>query len=250
MYAVGYFFFERSLQNQRKAAAQEKGIIMSEKESLEKENKILQLLEEKASLNNKLFQSETNFLRAQINPHFLQNCLNFLYSDTRKTNPNAAEAILLLSDLMRYSVADNSTTGGMTMLEEELRQLNSVIQINQLRFKETLNIVFIKEGNIENKRIVPMVLLTLVENLIKYGDLKDVRNPANIQCNIIEADNKVRFTTFNKKAFTSTTHHSAGLGFKNIKERLSLIWSNNFLFEHKDENGFFTVTVTMPYINI
>jgi two-component system, LytTR family, sensor kinase len=61
-------------------------------------------------------QAELNFLRAQINPHFLQNCLNFIYSDTRKTNPNAADAVMLLSTIMRYSVADNPATGEIISL--------------------------------------------------------------------------------------------------------------------------------------
>ncbi|MGF2413602.1 sensor histidine kinase [Ferruginibacter sp.] len=249
LYSLGYFFFERSLQNQRKAALQEKSIILTEKKNLENENKILLLQDEKATLNSKLFQSETNFLRAQINPHFLQNCLNFLYSDTRKTNPDAAEAILLLSELMRYSVADNSPTGGMTMLEDELNQVESIIKINQLRFKESLNIVFIKEGNVLNKRIVPMILLTLVENLIKYADLNDSHNPARIHCTVNEAENKVVFTTINKKAFAIATT-STGLGFKNIQERLALIWKDSFTLTHEDANGFFTVHLVMPFINI
>jgi LytS/YehU family sensor histidine kinase len=247
LYSIGYFFFERSLQNQRKAALHEKNIILTAKKNLENENKILLLQDEKATLNSKLFQSETNFLRAQINPHFLQNCLNFLYSDTRKTNPDAAEAILLLSELMRYSVADNSATGGMTMLEDELNQVQSLININQLRFKESLNIVFIKDGNISNKRIVPMILLTLVENLIKYADLNDSHNPARIHCSIDESQRKLIFTTVNKKAF-STSGASTGLGFKNIKERLTLIWNDSFTLTHDDANGFFTVHLVMPYV--
>jgi len=249
LYSLGYFFFERSLINQRKAAQQEKSIILTQNKNLENENKILLLQEEKAKLNNQLFQSETNFLRAQINPHFLQNCLNFLYSDTRKTNPDAAEAILLLSDLMRYSVADNSNTGGMAMLEDELNQVGSIIKIHQLRFKESLNIVFIKEGDTAQKRVVPMILLTLVENLIKYADLNDSHNPARIQCNVKEHEKRVLFTTVNKKAFASAKT-SSGLGFKNIRDRLTLIWGNDFTLDIADANGYFMVTLVMPYTDV
>jgi two-component system, LytTR family, sensor kinase len=249
LYAVGYFFFERSLQNQQKASAHEKSIIIAEKESLKKENIILQLQEQTATLNNKLFQSETNFLRAQINPHFLQNCLNFLYSDTRKTNPDAAEAILLLSDLMRYSVADNSATDGMALLADEVTNTESIIKIHQLRFKNSLNIIFEIDGNITNKHIVPMIFLTLVENVIKYADLNDKNNPAKINCTVDEAKKMVFFSTANKKAFSSATT-SLGLGLKNIKERLSLVWNNNFTLEKEDQNHFFKVTLSMPYLQV
>ena len=138
LYALGYFYFELSLLNQRKTLLSEKNIILTEKKNIESENKILLLQDDKAALEIKLRQSDLNFLRAQINPHFLQNCLNFLYSDTRKTNPNAADAILLLSNIMRYSVADNSATGGMALLTDEITHVENVIQIHQLRFEKKI----------------------------------------------------------------------------------------------------------------
>ncbi len=249
LYALGCFYFERSLLNQRKNLLQEKNIILTEKKNIESENKILLLQDDKAALEIKLRQSDLNFLRAQINPHFLQNCLNFLYSDTRKTNPNAADAILLLSNIMRYSVADNSATGGMALLTDEITHVENVIQIHQLRFEKKLQIAFNKEGNYEHKQIAPMILLTLVENLIKYGDLNNSQDPAKIDCSINEKEKKVFFTTTNKKAYP-TEIISTGLGLKNIRERLSLIWGDNFTLEKEETENYYTVKLCMPYIDI
>lgn len=214
-----------------------------------KDQKNIELQRDKNLLQSQLLQSELNFLRAQINPHFLQNCLNFIYSDTRKTNPNAADAVLLLSNIMRYSVADNSATEGMALLKDEITQVENVIQIHQLRFKEKLHIVFNKEGNFEHKQIVPMILLTLVENLIKYGDLNDSRQPARIDCRIAEKENKIYFSTTNKKVYSNKII-STGLGLKNIRDRLNLICEDNFTLEKEETEDWYIVNLLMPYKNV
>jgi two-component system, LytTR family, sensor kinase len=156
---------------------------------------------------------------------------------------------MLLSTIMRYSVADNTATGGMTLLKDEISQVENVIQIHQLRFEQKLNISFNKEGQFEYKQIVPMILLTLVENLIKYGDLNDSQHPAKIDCRIDEKEKKVLFTTHNKKAYAVGVI-STGLGLKNIRERLSLIWGDNFTLQKEETDDYYTVKLCMPYVEI
>jgi two-component system, LytTR family, sensor kinase len=193
-----------------------------------------------------ILQSELNFLRAQINPHFLQNCLNFIYSDTRKTNPDAADAVMLLSTIMRYSVADNTATGGMALLKDEISQVENILKMQQLRFKEQLHVNFTTAGQLGHKQIVPMILLTLVENLIKYGDLNHSDHPATINCTINEQEKNVYFTATNKKSYSNDII-STGLGLKNIRERLGLIWGNNFRLDKEEINNYYTVKLCMPY---
>jgi two-component system, LytTR family, sensor kinase len=228
LFAIGFYFVERNSQK----------------------HEVIKKLEKKnINLQQSLLQSDLNFLRAQINPHFLQNCLNFIYSDTRKTNPNAADAVMLLSNIMRYSVADNSATNGMARLTEEITQVENVIQIHQLRFEHKLNINFNKEGQFEHKQIVPMILLTLVENLIKYGDLNNSNFPAKIDCMVDESEKKIFFITSNKKAYAKEIV-STGLGLKNIRERLSLIWNDTFTLQKEETNDWYTVKLSMPYTAI
>jgi two-component system, LytTR family, sensor kinase len=228
LYAIGYYFIVRNSQK----------------------HKVIKELEgHNMTLKQSLLQSDLNFLRAQINPHFLQNCLNFIYSDTRKTNPNAADAVMLLSTIMRYSVADNTSTGGMALLKDEINQVENVIQIHQLRFEQQLNIKFNKEGQFEHRQIVPMILLTLVENLIKYGDLNNSQHPAKIDCEVDENERKILFTASNKKAYTNDVI-STGLGLKNIRERLSLIWGDNFTLQKEETDDYYTVKLCMPYTEI
>ncbi|MBK7884733.1 MAG: histidine kinase [Chitinophagaceae bacterium] len=90
IYALGYFFAQRSIKRQKQLRLAEQQQAETQQAKLEIENQNLRLQED-------LLQSENNFLRAQINPHFLYNCLNFFYSETFQNNPNAAEGILMLS---------------------------------------------------------------------------------------------------------------------------------------------------------
>jgi two-component system, LytTR family, sensor kinase len=225
VYAIGYYYLAKDSQ---------KNIV------------IKALEEQKITLQQSLQQSDLNFLRAQINPHFLQNCLNFIYSDTRKTNPDAADAVMLLSNIMRYSVTDNTAKNGMAPLTEEIKQIDNVIQIHQIRFEQKLQIQFNKAGNFENKQIVPMILLTLVENLVKYGELYDAAQPAVISCNIDEKEKTLLFTTSNKKVYVTDTI-STGIGLKNIRERLQLVYNNNFTLQKQETDEWYTVKLSMPY---
>ena len=243
IFATGYYTAKQLVLKQDE-------LRITENEKFKLEIEISNLEEKNARIENEKKQSDLNFLRAQINPHFLQNCLNFVYSDTRKTNPNAADAVMLLSTIMRYSVADNTATGGMALLKDEINQIENVIQIHQLRFEQKLNISFNKDGKFERKQIVPMILLTLVENLIKYGDLNNSQYPAKIDCSIDEKEMKIYFKTSNKKAYTKEIN-STGLGLKNIRERLSLIWNNNFSLQKEEtEDNWYIVKLSMPYTAI
>ena len=151
---------------------------------LEAENRVLQLQEEKVMLQTQLLESEINFLRAQINPHFLFNCLNFFYSEMLDTQPKVADGIITLSEIMRYSLQDFSKTGGLANLQQELEHIQNVIKIHKMRFANNLFINLEVDGNPENIQIAPMVLITLVENIFKHGDLHDAKKPASIICSI------------------------------------------------------------------
>jgi two-component system, LytTR family, sensor kinase len=244
IFATGYYIAQQLVLKQEE-------LRIAENEKLKLQIEIAKLEDYNTQVEKEKLQADLNFLRAQINPHFLQNCLNFIYSDTRKTNPNAADAVMLLSTIMRYSVSDNAATGGMALLKDEINQLENVIQIHQLRFEQKLNIIFTKEKEelFEHKQIVPMILLTLIENLIKYGDLNDSNYPAKIDCKVDENEKKIFFTTSNKKAYASGVI-STGLGLKNIRERLSLIWNDNFTLQKEEADDYYTVKLCMPYTAI
>ncbi len=211
-----------------------------------KQEKVKELEQQKLILQKELLQSENNFLRAQINPHFLYNCLNFFYSETFQQRPDVAEAIMLLSHMMRYSLTDFSATNGLANLEDEMEHIQNIVQLNKFRFSDKIPVELKIEGNTEHKKIVPMLLMTLVENIFKHGDLKDATNKASITCTIDEKEKKLIFTTVNKKN-PVIAGISQGLGISNIRQRLVLLYNSDHGLTTENDGNLFKATLTIPY---
>jgi two-component system, LytTR family, sensor kinase len=223
--SVGYFFFVRYSLKQT-------------------ENKLL--LEKNLTLEKNLLQSENDFLRAQINPHFLYNSLNYFYSETFEVLPKVGDSIMMLSDIMRYSLTDFSANNGLANLDEEIENIQNIININKFRFDNNLHIQLTVNGEPEGKKIVPMMFITLVENLFKHGDLQDAAHPAYIECTIDEHTKKVTFITSNKKSMVKNVI-PGGLGTSNIKKRLELLYGNGFALNFEEEVAIYKATLVIPY---
>lgn len=211
-----------------------------------KQEKVKELEQQKLVLQRELLQSENNFLRAQINPHFLYNCLNFFYSETFQQRPDVAEAIMLLSQMMRYSLTDFSSANGLANLQDEIEHIENIIQLNKFRFSDKTPVQFKVEGNTEHKKIVPMLLMTLVENIFKHGDLKDQNCKASITCIIDESGKTLQFSTINKKN-PVMPGLSNGLGISNIKQRLKLLYNEEYKLDAIDNGNLFEAKLVIPY---
>ncbi|HEY0678140.1 MAG TPA: histidine kinase [Chitinophagaceae bacterium] len=198
----------------------------------------MQLEVEKSSAN-------LNFLKAQINPHFLHNTLNFLYAKSLPYSPELSEGILTLSDIMRYALSEGNTKDGKAPLRDEIEHVWNVIKINQLRFSNKLNVNFNVNGLMDGVSIIPFVLITIVENAFKHGDLKDQEHPIEIQLDIEK--NRLRFFCMNKKK-TGPKELSTGVGLDNIKKRLDLAYGNNYAFNIKDDAEFYSTELIIDQI--
>ncbi len=240
-YSIGYFYAIRFGKTQKELSQSEYNKMMTEKSS-----KLLS--EENIQLQKNLLQSENNFLRAQINPHFLYNCLNFLYSKTFKQQPEVAEGIMMLSQIMRYSLTDFSSTNGLANLEDEIEHIENLIKINEFRFDNMLQIKFYLEGEASRKKIAPMLLMTLVENVFKHGDLQDIAYAATVTCKIDYASKTIQFITSNKKN-KAQSESGSGIGLANIKQRLQLLYNDNFKLVAIEEPDVYRVELIMPYFD-
>ncbi|MEO6818990.1 MAG: sensor histidine kinase [Ginsengibacter sp.] len=198
-------------------------------------------------LENQLLSTEIKFLRAQINPHFLFNTLNFFYSEMLDAQPKVADGIMVLSQIMRYSLQDFSKSGGFAELSDELEHVQNVIKIHQMRFSNKLYVALDLKCEEENVQIVPMVLITLVENVFKHGNLQDSDFPAVILCKTDPNKKMIYFSTFNKKkkGIYSNGNH-AGLGINNIRHRLEQLYQNNFSMKVTDELDSYKVELEFP----
>jgi two-component system, LytTR family, sensor kinase len=200
-----------------------------------KRQKVLE--EQKMQLEVEKSSANLNFLKAQINPHFLHNTLNFLYAKSLPYSPELSEGILTLSDIMRYALSEGNAKDGKAPLKDEIEHVWNVIKINQLRFSNKLNVNFNVNGLVEGISIIPFVLITIVENAFKHGDLKDQSNPIEIE---LDVDRKrLRFWCVNKKK-SGPKELSTGVGLDNIRKRLDLAYGNNYSFNVKNEADFYS----------
>ena len=211
--------------------------------SLRDDKKDKKILEAQAlQLEFEKSQANFNFLKAQINPHFLHNTLNFLYAKSLPYSEELSEGILTLSDIMRYALNEGNTKNGKVPLNDELEHMGNVIKINQLRFSNELQVVFEIEGKTDNVRIIPFVLITLVENAFKHGDLIRPGHPLSIKLKM--HDHQLSFYCRNKKKM-GLKELSTGIGLDNIKKRLELTYGTDFSLEISDEPEFYTTRLNI-----
>lgn len=206
--------------------------------NLQDDRKQKKVLEEQAlQLEAEKSYANLNFLKAQINPHFLHNTLNFLYAKSLPYSDELAEGILTLSEIMRYALNQNTAVDSKVPLNDELEHLRNVIRINQLRYSNQLKINFKTEGDTSAVRVIPFVLITLVENAFKHGDLTHPDHPLTMKLQI--DGQRLYFYCRNKKK-TGLKELSTGIGLENIKKRLSLSYGENYSLNVKDETFFYT----------
>jgi sensor histidine kinase YesM len=199
-------------------------------------------LRQKLQLETQISQANFNFLKAQINPHFLHNTLNFLYAKSLPYSDELSEGILILSDIMRYALSKGNQRDGKALLSDEIEHVNNVIKISQLRYNNHLKVNFDVSGDEDGAMIIPFVLITLVENAFMHGDLKNQDYPIDIKLEV--KGNKLYFYCRNKKR-SGPKQLSTGIGLDNIKKRLELAYSDNYKLTVKDEVEFYTAKLTI-----
>lgn len=205
-----------------------------------KQRKILE--EQKMQLEVEKSTANFNFLKAQINPHFLHNTLNFLYAKSLPYSEELSEGILTLSDIMRYALSEGNAKDGKAPLRDEIAHVRNVIKINQLRFSNKLNVQFEVEGLVNGAEIIPFVLITLVENAFKHGDLKNTDDPIIIK--LVIENSKLYFYCRNRKK-SGPKELSTGIGLENIKKRLDLAYGSQYDFKVRDEEEYYTTELTI-----
>lgn len=185
---------------------------------------------EQILLQQDLLRSRNAYLQSQVNPHLLFNTLNFMYNASAKVSEKLADAVMTLSDLMRYALTSIGKDDKVS-LEEEISHIRNYIRLNQVRYEDRLNISLRLNGEPQNSRIIPLALITLVENIFKYGDLQDPGNPACIKLSIREGNLEAEL--FNKKRTNQRTH-GHGTGIMNLRERLNIYYPGAYTLDIQD----------------
>lgn len=215
-FSVGFVYIIRAIEGTKKSA------------QLEKDN--LTNVVNNHRLENELVKLENNYLRSQINPHFLFNTLSFIYNGTRKAAPDAASAILSLSEMMRYALKQPGSSE-LIYLKDEVEQVQNLMNLHTLRTKNKTFVELDIPNDITEIKFLPLVLLTLAENIYKHGNISKADFPAKIS--IVNNANKLIITTLNLKA--DRNHgESNGVGMGNIKRRLETFYKENLEFNFTD----------------
>jgi sensor histidine kinase YesM len=226
--ASAYFYFQSSIQKQ-------KDLLKSQEEKLTKENEKIQLEKENVQLENAA-------LRAQINPHFLYNTLDFLYAKSLPVSAELSDGVMKLSDIMRYSLKPQDAEG-LVYLVDEAEHIQNIIEMNQLRFDNKLNVDFTASIIPDNIKIMPLLLITMVENVFKHGITNSQGFPARIELRVDEQE-KLYFSTHNKKR-VGPKEHSTGIGLNNTLKRLRNTYGKRCHVSVADQPGEFKVEINI-----
>jgi two-component system LytT family sensor kinase len=191
----------------------------------------------KAEIEKEKVFTELNFLKQQVNPHFLFNALNNIYSLTINTSETASNAILKLSTILRYMLYE--TENNQVPLKDELNIVSDFIELQKIRLTENVKVIYDVDGKTENLKIAPLLLIPLVENAFKYGI--DSIHESLIEIHIEIFNFQLVLTALNKIAQNGKIKKNEnGIGIKNIRRRLDLLYPEKYsLITEKKADVFF-----------
>jgi len=187
--------------------------------------------------------AELTFLRAQVNPHFLFNTINDIYSLSYQKSPLAPEALLKLSVILRYMLREGNED--LMPLNREVEYLENVIALQRIASKGAACITFEQEGYIGDQPIASLLFIAFVENAFKHGVVEDPNAPVEIY---LKADNSsLKLLVKNKKSH-GLEDDTAGIGLKNVRRRLELIYPNRHVLEVNDNKESFMVELSIELV--
>lgn len=207
------------------------GIAIQTREKLLKTEKKVAFAEKEKA------HAELSFLKAQINPHFLFNTLNNIYGLAVAGSKHTAESILQLSNIMRY-VTDEAGRD-FVPLQAEVDRIGDFIDLQKLRLGKTTLVTYLVTGDPSMHQVPPLLLLTFVENIFKYGISKSEKTEVVIK--VQSEENFFAFETKNSIFSTKEKFERTGIGVENAKKRLDYLYSGKYQLEINSHDKEFTV---------
>ncbi|MBK9636819.1 MAG: histidine kinase [Bacteroidetes bacterium] len=184
--------------------------------------------------------AQLSYLKTQINPHFLFNTLNSIYSVTIVKAPQGAEMVDKLSEMMRYTLKE--TQLDFVPLEKEINYIVNFIDLQKVRFDNSVKFSFAVEGNFFDKQIAPLLLIPFIENAFKHGVNSEQDSDIKITVSINE--NELNLNVFNNKVeVQNNEEEKSGLGIRNTQHRLELIYPGKHILNIRDTATNFSVSL-------
>lgn len=199
----------------------------------------------KQELQTKNIESELRFLKSQVNPHFLFNTLNNIYALSLKKSDKAPETVLKLSELMRYMLYECNEE--RVLLANEVKYVENYIALESLRQGHNIDINLDVVGDVHTQKIAPLMFTPFLENAFKHG-VNNAITGGFINITLMVEDEEVNFQIENSKANTMpTARHprSGGIGLKNLKRRLELVYPDKYELNIEDQPNVYIVHLSI-----
>ncbi len=199
------------------------------------------LKESEKILTAEKLETELKLLKAQINPHFIFNALNNIYSLTYMQSKNAPDSVLKLSEMLRYVFYDCSKD--RVLLSAELKYIENFNAFQQMKSEFSQNISFQTEVNGENIEIAPMLFIPFIENAFKYSRVEE-SDEARVNISIKLNDVQLHFSIENTVPVNKPSHGS-GMGIKNVRHRLDIIYPGKYELNIDEQTDFYKVDLKL-----
>ncbi len=189
--------------------------------------------------------AELSYLRAQINPHFLFNTLNSIYSMALSKSDNTPTAVVKLSAMMRYAITEAHRD--FVPLEKEINYIGDFVALQQFRLGNTVKLSHRVTGDPQGKMIAPLILISIVENAFKYG--VNPEENSSIMVDLTVHEYFLVFLVRNNKVRTNVAENEkSGIGIENTKNRLNMIYPGKHKFEITENPVDYSVLLTLQLI--
>ena len=178
-------------------------------------------------LENQQLTSELQFLKAQVNPHFLFNTLNNLYYLALNNSSQTPEVIAKLAGMMRYMLHDSNHP--LVPLSREIEYIENYLSLERLRLDDRVPIAFEVAGEVEGVRIAPLILITFLENAFKHG-VSGAGDEVFITVHLDVREGMVHYQVINSRlaADRKTLAEQSGIGLQNVRRRLELSYPDRY----------------------
>ncbi len=194
------------------------------------------------ALEKENLEQQLEYLRYQINPHFFMNTLNNIHALVDIDPEKAKDTILELSKMMRFVLYEGDKKG--VPLSREFDFIRHYVTLMQLRYTDKVRISVDLPQEAPDKQIPPLMLITFIENAFKHGISYQHESFIDVK---VAVNDKLHFTCRNSKA-DKPNEEKGGVGLKNVKQRLNLLYDNNYTLNIQDEPDVYHVELTIPLL--
>lgn len=226
LFSTAYYFIKSYIHQKHRTA------------ELEKEA-IAEMLKQK-QITLELANAKNAYLKAQISPHFMFNTLTYIYNSTHKSERRAAEAVRYLSKLMRYALECEHGPEIMP-LEAEIRQVENLLELSRIK-QPDLFIDFSYDQKTKSTEIIPLLLLSLTENMVKHGNLSQPEDPGKIMVKLQDGLFSIQTNNLINTGLNDTGFHT---GLENIRQRLFHTYADRAEIASVLKGNYFEVLITI-----